>query len=184
MTAGAPVYVPWHEHKGEPRFICDVMTEGLAKQLRLYGVDAAAVESQGKGSRHLVYRSASPCPLPDHCPLPYHCPLPLNIALCLAIAVSPSIAPPCLLPPGAACLVLIIVLRASGLSRDPEWRPGARQSQVHSIVQHVTAAVCCRTLHYLLQQPSALVQRCRMRQHRICILLMILLICTTLVHPL
>ena len=58
MTIGAPVYVPWHDHMGEPRFICDVMTEGLAKQLRLYGVDAAAVESKGKGSRHLVYRSA------------------------------------------------------------------------------------------------------------------------------
>ena len=54
--AGAPVYVPWQDHPGEPRFICDVMTEGLAKQLRLYGVDAAAVESKGKGSRHLVYR--------------------------------------------------------------------------------------------------------------------------------
>lgn len=34
------------------------MTEGLAKQLRLYGVDAAAVESKGKHARHLVYRSA------------------------------------------------------------------------------------------------------------------------------
>lgn len=56
------MYVPWHHHKGEPRFICDVMTEGLAKQLRLYGVDAAAMESKGKGSRHLVYRSASPSP--------------------------------------------------------------------------------------------------------------------------
>ena len=57
--AGAPVFVPWKDHAGEPRFLCDVMTEGLAKQLRLYGVDAAAVESKGRGSRHLVYRSAS-----------------------------------------------------------------------------------------------------------------------------
>lgn len=55
-VAGAPVYVPWKDHPGEPRFICDVMTEGLAKQLRLYGVDAAAVQTKGKGSRHLVYR--------------------------------------------------------------------------------------------------------------------------------
>ena len=58
LDAGAPAYIPWEDHDGEPRFICDVMTEGLAKQLRLYGVDAAAVESKGKGSRHLVYRSA------------------------------------------------------------------------------------------------------------------------------
>ena len=50
------MYVPWKDHPGEPRFICDVMTEGLAKQLRLYGVDAAAVQTKGKGSRHLVYR--------------------------------------------------------------------------------------------------------------------------------
>ncbi|KAA6428680.1 MAG: hypothetical protein FRX49_01555 [Trebouxia sp. A1-2] len=55
-VAGAPVFVPWQDHPGEPRFICDVMTEGLAKQLRLYGVDAAAVQTKGKGSRHLVYR--------------------------------------------------------------------------------------------------------------------------------
>ncbi|DBB01114.1 TPA: hypothetical protein ACH3X1_001005 [Trebouxia sp. C0004] len=55
-VAGAPVYVPWKDHPGEPRFMCDVMTEGLAKQLRLYGVDAAAVQTKGKGSRHLVYR--------------------------------------------------------------------------------------------------------------------------------
>lgn len=52
------MFVPWEDHSGEPRFICDVMTEGLAKQLRLYGVDAAAVESKGKGARHLAYRSA------------------------------------------------------------------------------------------------------------------------------
>lgn len=57
-TAGTPTFVPWQDHPAEPKFICDVMTEGLAKQLRLYGVDAAAVETQGKHARHLVYRSA------------------------------------------------------------------------------------------------------------------------------
>ena len=31
----------------------------MAKQLRLYGVDAAAVQTKGKGARHLVYRSAA-----------------------------------------------------------------------------------------------------------------------------
>ena len=56
--AGTPTFVPWQDHPAEPKFICDVMTEGLAKQLRLYGVDAAAVESQGKHARHLIYRSA------------------------------------------------------------------------------------------------------------------------------
>ena len=57
-VAGAPVFVPWQDHPAEPKFLCDVMTEGLAKQLRLYGVDAAAVESKGKHARHLVYRSS------------------------------------------------------------------------------------------------------------------------------
>ena len=95
MSAGAPVFVPWHDHQGEPRFICDVMTEGLAKQLRLYGVDAAAVESKGKGSRHLVYRSALYCPLLLHCPLPLCCPLPLG---CLSAPVSLSPAFCCTLP--------------------------------------------------------------------------------------
>lgn len=56
--AGTPRFVPWQDHAAEPKFICDVMTEGLAKQLRLYGVDAAAVEIKGKHARHLVYRSA------------------------------------------------------------------------------------------------------------------------------
>ena len=55
---GTPSFVPWQDHEAEPKFICDVMTEGLAKQLRLYGVDAAAVESKGKHARHLVYRSS------------------------------------------------------------------------------------------------------------------------------
>ncbi len=37
--------------------ICDIMTAGLAKHLRLYGVDAAAVQTKGKGSCNLVFRS-------------------------------------------------------------------------------------------------------------------------------
>ena len=38
--------------------MCDVMTEGLARQLRMCGIDAAAVtDLQTRGPRHLVHRA-------------------------------------------------------------------------------------------------------------------------------
>ena len=106
--------MPWHDHNGEPRFICDVMTEGLAKQLRLYGVDAAAVESKGKGSRHLVYRPASPLPsappLPSDAPLPCHLTLPLLLSHCLLSSPLPLCCFPspslCHLPFAVHCLIV------------------------------------------------------------------------------
>ena len=73
------MHVPWQNSNSEPRFICDVMTEGLAKQLRLYGVDAAAVQSKGKGSRHLVYR----CCLAFACPWRLLLLASVLVALCL-----------------------------------------------------------------------------------------------------
>lgn len=36
--------------------MCDVMAEGLARQLRMVGIDAASVKVQGKALRYLVYR--------------------------------------------------------------------------------------------------------------------------------
>ena len=59
VLAGVPAYIPWQQDRGtdnEPKFVCDVMTEGLAKQLRLCGVDAAAVPTLGKTERHVIYR--------------------------------------------------------------------------------------------------------------------------------
>ena len=47
--------LPWPA--GEPpRFVCDTMTEGLARQLRMFGVDAASVPGGQTAKRHIVYR--------------------------------------------------------------------------------------------------------------------------------
>ncbi len=47
--------LPWAA--GEPpRFVCDTMTEGLARQLRMFGVDAASVPGGQTAKRHTVYR--------------------------------------------------------------------------------------------------------------------------------
>ena len=49
------VRLPWAP--GEPpRFVCDTMTEGLARQLRMFGVDAASVPGGQTAKRHAVYR--------------------------------------------------------------------------------------------------------------------------------
>lgn len=39
-----------------PKFACDVMVEGLARQLRLCGVDAVCPDAVPKRQRHLVHR--------------------------------------------------------------------------------------------------------------------------------
>lgn len=41
---------------GEPRFICDVMTEGLARQLRMVGIDAESLAPVEKSQRYAIYR--------------------------------------------------------------------------------------------------------------------------------
>jgi len=64
-----PVYIPWvhgvchgedgkgNQHLGQPRFICDVMLLGLARQLRLWGIDCehTAVHSNAS-ERYLTHR--------------------------------------------------------------------------------------------------------------------------------
>lgn len=41
---------------GTARFLCDTMMEGLARQLRMFGVDAASVSGDGSPKRHITYR--------------------------------------------------------------------------------------------------------------------------------
>jgi hypothetical protein len=43
-----------------PRFLCDVMAEGLARQLRLCGYDAESLAAMEKLPRHAIYRRARP----------------------------------------------------------------------------------------------------------------------------
>lgn len=56
-----PLHVPFMESSGRfvstPRFLADVMVLGLARQLRLWGFDAEAVDTVPKNQRHLVHRS-------------------------------------------------------------------------------------------------------------------------------
>jgi hypothetical protein len=55
-AAGRPSVIPWLHNGNEPRFACDVMTEGLARQLRLCGLDAVSAPVVGKGQRFEAYR--------------------------------------------------------------------------------------------------------------------------------
>ena len=74
--AGWPAIIPWRGAAGgEPRFVCDVMCEGLARQLRLCGLDARSAPLVGKAQRFRAYRCAVPrlpspqafVPMPDTC---------------------------------------------------------------------------------------------------------------------
>ena len=47
--------LPWAAGEA-PRFVCDTMTEGLARQLRMFGVDAASAPGGQTAKRYLVYR--------------------------------------------------------------------------------------------------------------------------------
>jgi Mut7-C RNAse domain len=51
-----PAYIPWrHGRAATPRFVCDVMLEGLARQMRLFGLDALSMEQRARRQRpHLV----------------------------------------------------------------------------------------------------------------------------------
>ena len=49
--------LPWAAGAA-PRFVCDTMTEGLARQLRMFGVDAASAPGGQTAKRFLVYRCA------------------------------------------------------------------------------------------------------------------------------
>lgn len=51
-----PKYIPWDVQKDEPKFICDVMLQGLAKQLRLWGVDCEMAPILSKAERYLAHR--------------------------------------------------------------------------------------------------------------------------------
>ena len=53
--AGRPVRLPWAAGEA-PRFVCDTMTEGLARQLRMFGVDAASAPGGQTAKRYMVYR--------------------------------------------------------------------------------------------------------------------------------
>ena len=51
-----PENVPWDMETGQAKFICDVMLEGLAKQLRLWGVDCEMSPALSKSERYLTHR--------------------------------------------------------------------------------------------------------------------------------
>ena len=47
-----PAYIPWiHGTCKEKRFLCDVMAEGLARQMRLFGIDTASMKQLPKRKR-------------------------------------------------------------------------------------------------------------------------------------
>ena len=47
-----PAYIPWiHGTCKEKRFLCDVMAEGLARQMRLFGIDTASMKQLPKRNR-------------------------------------------------------------------------------------------------------------------------------------
>lgn len=57
-----PLHVPfWDAQRqptGPPRFLCDVMAEGLARQLRLCGFDTESLQAtMEKAPRHVIYRT-------------------------------------------------------------------------------------------------------------------------------
>jgi uncharacterized protein len=55
-----PPRIPWLHPStisSEPRFLCDVMAQGLARQLRLWGFDADAIPTTSKDHRPAVYRA-------------------------------------------------------------------------------------------------------------------------------
>lgn len=58
LPSGRPARVPWLEDGSPdavPRFICDVMTEGLARQLRLCGIDARSAPVAAGRQRYHAY---------------------------------------------------------------------------------------------------------------------------------
>ena len=58
LPAGRPARIPWLEDASPdavPRFICDVMTEGLARQLRLCGIDARSAPVTAGRQRYRAY---------------------------------------------------------------------------------------------------------------------------------
>ena len=58
ISAGRPARIPWLEGTSPdavPRFICDVMTEGLARQLRLCGIDARSAPGAAGRQRYHAY---------------------------------------------------------------------------------------------------------------------------------
>lgn len=61
VVAKWPTYIPWlHGATTEKRFVCDVMLEGLARQMRLFGLDVLSMEQRDKTMRGHVLRCA-PC---------------------------------------------------------------------------------------------------------------------------
>ena len=55
-AAGLSPVIPWKDARGKARFVCDSMTEGLARQLRLCGFDAASCPAAASTARHRIYR--------------------------------------------------------------------------------------------------------------------------------
>lgn len=47
-----PGYIPWKHGTGkEKKFLCDVMAEGLARQMRLFGIDTASMKQLPRRKR-------------------------------------------------------------------------------------------------------------------------------------
>lgn len=50
-------YIPWiHGQVKEKLFVCDVMLEGLARQMRLFGLDVISMQQREKRFRAAVVR--------------------------------------------------------------------------------------------------------------------------------
>lgn len=62
-----PAYIPWvHGPKQDKVFLCDVMLEGLARQMRLFGIDTTSSPQLKKNQRALGIRYVGPtwiCPV-------------------------------------------------------------------------------------------------------------------------
>ena len=72
--AGFPSVVPW-AGEDAPRFVADVMCEGLARQLRMVGVDTVCALPPPKHNRHHVHRCRVPACLLSAAELETECPL-------------------------------------------------------------------------------------------------------------
>ena len=58
-ASAMPAFVPWlHGSARQKLFVCDVMLEGLARQMRLFGLDVLSMQQRDKRHRSAVVRCA------------------------------------------------------------------------------------------------------------------------------
>ena len=66
---GYPASIPWltsGRPDTQPRFICDAMTEGLARQLRLCGIDARSAPPASGQKRYQAYMELAGAASSEH----------------------------------------------------------------------------------------------------------------------